>query len=146
MKSALIRMFVVTVALLGLPITPALAAFQAHVYIRGTRQGQFKGETVKVTGQASGKRQHGTVVIVKESGPATAQSFAGVPTDEVLPSVVLELYATDGDGETTLERTIALTNATLAGIKQYTSGKRQLEEVTFTFEEIEDSADADQSF
>src|SRR5215472_464779 len=97
-------------------------AFQAHVSIKGKKQGQFKGEGIQdkrkdkwipvlsfaqevvsprdlATGQASGKRQWKPVKITKEWGAADPQIFAACVTNEVLPEVVFEFTKTNPSGE-----------------------------------------------
>ncbi len=120
-------------------------AFQAHIAIKGTRQGQFKGEGIQkarkdkwcpvlsfsqgisapkdvATGQASGKRQWKPVKIIKEWGAASPQALLAAVTNEVLPTVNIEFTKTDATGKEYVYQTIALTNATLASIRRFSGG------------------------
>jgi type VI secretion system secreted protein Hcp len=144
------------------------------VTIKGQKQGVFKGESTKAgpkdkiqglsfsyeiksprdvsTGQASGKRQHSPIKIVKEWGAATPQIFTALTTNEVLPEVTLEFRRVNANGEEYIYYKIKLTNASVSGIRQFTnqgladgsSAKHssstdtmELEEVSFTFQKIE---------
>jgi type VI secretion system secreted protein Hcp len=154
------------VLLVFLPVQ-VYAAYEFYMSIEGTKQGKFKGEStrkgsffenkvpglrfqyevtsprVAATGQASGKRQHGAIVITKEWGAATPQIFQALVTNEVIKSVVIEFYHTDPNGQPYLFQTIRLTNATISNIKQYTgvvdssTSTHELEDVSFTFQRIE---------
>jgi type VI secretion system secreted protein Hcp len=163
----------VLVLLMFVPVQ-VYAAYEFYVTIEGTKQGKFKGESTKkgleskfpglgfqyelksprdaATGQSSGKRQHGAIVITKEWGASTPQLFQACVTNEVLKSVLIEFFRTDPNGQEYLFQTIRLTNATISNIKQYTgvpdssksSAKTQaaydtheLEEISFTFQRIE---------
>lgn len=122
--------------------------------MEGTKQGVFPGGKggaigglgfsylVKsprdlASGQASGKRQHGPIVVTKTVGTASPQIFQALVTNEVLKSVVVDLPGgEDGNGYT-----IKLSNATVSEVKQYTevvNGRGTvLEDVSFTFQSIE---------
>ncbi|MBL8721336.1 MAG: type VI secretion system tube protein Hcp [Myxococcales bacterium] len=112
--------------------------------VKGKKQGQFKGESLKdkrkdkwveglsffheiksprdaQTGQQSGKRIHGPITILKEWGPSTPQSFQALCTNEVLPHVRFEFIKTNANGEEYVYHTITLVDATIANIK-YTTG------------------------
>lgn len=119
-------------------------AYEFYVTIEGTRQGAFKGESVReahkdkiaglsysheitsprdiATGQASGKRQHGPITITKEWGPSSPQLFQALVTNEVLKSVFFEFIHTTPDGLEEVYHTIKLVNATVAKIRQSTGG------------------------
>lgn len=151
-------------------ITAVGAAAPSHaepglflVTIEGVKQGKFKGESARqglgdriealgvtyevrsprdaASGQASGKRQHGPIVITKEWGPATPQIFQALVTNEVLKSVLIEFVSASRDGRLEVTHWIRLTNATVGGLKEYTtkeaSGLLPLEDVSFTFQRIE---------
>jgi type VI secretion system secreted protein Hcp len=118
-------------------------AYEFYVTIEGTRQGAFKGESVREahsnkiaglsynhsiksprdvsTGQASGKRQHGPITITKEWGPASPQLMQALCTNEVLRSVLFEFFHTTPDGQEEVYHTVTLTNATVSAI-EYTTG------------------------
>jgi type VI secretion system secreted protein Hcp len=118
-------------------------AFQAHISIKGKKQGQFKGEGIQdkrkdkwmpvlafgyavqsprdaATGQARGKRQHKPIVITKEWGAATPQLFQALTTNETLDSVEIEFEKVNANGEEYVYHTIKLTNASIFEIRQYT--------------------------
>jgi len=133
------------------------------VTIEGTRQGKFKGESLRpnaadriealsvsyevqsqhdlATGQASGKRQHKPLSITKEWGAASPQLFQALVTNEVLKTVVIEFIGVARDGRPEVAHSIRLTNATVSHMREFTekeqAGLRPLEEVSFTFQRIE---------
>jgi len=148
-------------------------ALQAYVTIRGSKQGQFKGEGVRrkdkdaipilsfsydvqiprdtASGQATGRRQHKPIVILKEWGAATPQLFQALVTNEVLTQVVAQFFKVNPNGEELIYQRITLTNAALQEIKYLTpeqlccnDGKSQSErdtsereQVSIVFEKIE---------
>jgi type VI secretion system secreted protein Hcp len=150
-------------------------AYEAYVTVEGTKQGKFKGESPRdahkdkfaalginyslqsprdiATGQASGKRQHSPVEVVKEWGPATPQLFQACATNEVLKSVLFEFIKTDVNGAEIVYHTIKLTNATISKISYFSAGEggeggetakhtseidtHEQERISFTFQKIE---------
>lgn len=141
-------------------------AYEFYVTIEGTKQGKFKGESVRerkaerlsgisfhysvssprdvATGQASGKRQHQPVSFVKEWGAATPQLFQAAVTNEVLKTVLFEFVKTNENGEEYVFHTVKLTNASINQIDQYIDGEpeppadsRALERVALAFQRIE---------
>jgi len=114
-----------------------------YVTITGTKQGQFKGESIRekhssklsglsynhtiqsprdvATGQASGKRQHGPIQITKEWGASTPQILQALVSNEVLKEVLFEFVQTTPDGMEQVYYTVKLTNATISAV-QYTTG------------------------
>ena len=120
-------------------------AHSFYLSVKGTKQGQFKGEGVVAarkdkwqeglsyfheiksprdiaTGQASGKRQHGAITITKEWGASTPQYFTALCTNEVLPEVNFEFLRTNANGEEYVYTKIKLTNATVSNVKYSTGG------------------------
>ena len=124
-------------------------AFHYYISVKGTKQGQFKGESGKngqgskwgevlgfqygeksprdqASGLASGKRQHSPLVIVKQVDSASPLFFQALRSSEVLSEVVLQkvLQPLNGNGggkpEPVAER-ITLTNATISSIDRYTA-------------------------
>src|SRR6187551_500887 len=117
-------------------------AYEFYVTIEGTKQGAFKGESVReahnkkiaglsyrheitaprdvATGQASGKRQHGPVTITKEWGASSPQLFQALVKNEVLKSVFVEFVHTTPDGLEEVYHTVKLVNATVSKIAQST--------------------------
>ena len=142
-------------------------AYEFYVTIKGRKQGQFKGESLRerekgkipalrfvyavksprdaATGQASGKRQHTPIMITKQWGPASPQIFQALVTNEVLEQVLFEFIQTGADGAEEVYYTITLTNAAIADLKQYLDKTQQdtgfaahaCEDVSFTFQKIE---------
>lgn len=142
-------------------------AYEFYVTIEGTKQGKFKGESVReahkekmaglafhyecisprdmATGQASGKRQHKPVVFTKEWGAASPQIFQALCTNEVLKSVLFEFVRTTADGTEEIYHTVKLSNATIASVNQEVAqtaeGQRfdthELERIALSFQRIE---------
>src|ERR1700693_581 len=92
------------------------------------------------SGQASGKRQHSPVSIVKEWGAASPQLFQALGGNEVLETVDIDCYGVLANGETAIVHQLKLANAGVSSIRQSAGGEagpRELETVAFTFEELE---------
>ncbi len=162
MRSSLRLWCVIGVSLLGLFIaaTPSQAAYEAYMKITGTKQGQFKGEAMQVraqgnwipvvkfdmgvqspqdaaSGQASGKRQHQPIKIVKEWGASSPQLMRAMTTNEVLPEVDVEFVRTGPGSQEQVYRTLRLSNARISAIRKTgTAGGRELEEITLVFEKM----------
>jgi type VI secretion system secreted protein Hcp len=116
-------------------------AYEFYVTVEGTKQGKFKGESIRdahkekigglsfeyeivsprdaATGQASGKRQHKPITITKEWGPSSPQIFQALATNEVLKKVLFEFFKTDDSGKEVCYQTIALENGTISKLRQY---------------------------
>jgi len=135
------------------------------VSIKGAKQGQFKGETGKdltkipflgfsygvksphdaATGQASGKRQHKPLTIVKEWGVVSPQLFEALVTNEVLTSVIVQEMRTDKSGKEQVYMEIRLTDAFVSEIEidperlenQPVWTDHEIERVSFVFRKIE---------
>ena len=136
----------------------AQAAYEFYMTIYGTKQGKFQGRVPGLkfsyepnpsraiaTGQASGRPQHGNIVVTKELGQASPALFRALNTHEVLREVTFEFVRPAlGKGEQ-VYKTLRLSNATVASIRRLaTRGTRDLEEVTFAFErETLQTRDAD---
>jgi type VI secretion system secreted protein Hcp len=143
-------------------------AYEFYVTIEGTKQNAFKGESIRddhkakiaglayqhqiiaprdiSSGQASGSRQHGPVIITKEWGAASPQIFQALVTNEVLKSVLIEFYATSAEGVQEVYHTVKLINAMVSKISQSTGSSsktensldtHELEEISFTYQRIE---------
>ena len=147
-------------------------AHEFYISIKGTKQGDLKGESPRekwstkiaglsyshkiqsprdiATGQASGKRQHGPIIITKEWGASSPQLFQALVTNEVMKTVKFEFIHTTLDGQEEIYHTVELTNATVSSI-EYITGKgesaesaktsaaydtRELEQVAFTYQKI----------
>jgi type VI secretion system secreted protein Hcp len=118
-------------------------ALQAYLAVKGSKQGQFKGESTRATrkdkwmqvlafqmglhspldaatGQASGKRQYKPVIITKEWGAASPQGLAACATNEVLSDVAIEFFKIKPDGQEYVYQTVALTQALLVAVERFT--------------------------
>ncbi len=140
------------------------AGTRIFLTIEGTKQGKIKGEpglgeripVLRVnyevtaprdiaTGQASGKRQHGSVLVVKDWSAASPQLLQALAQNEVLKSVLIEFFRTGQGGQEEVTEVLRLTNATVSKVKMTvsdsTSGDgpagRLIDEVSFTFQKIE---------
>jgi type VI secretion system secreted protein Hcp len=127
-------------------------AYTAHVgslTAEGQKQGAFKKKITLLgfdynvksprdaaSGQATGKRQHSPVRIIKEIDATTPQFFQAAVTSENLKKVVIELPGSNG----TIDYRITLTNSNVVSERQYDVGKGgqpSREEVELTFQKIE---------
>jgi len=140
------------------------AGTRIFLTIEGTKQGKIKGEpglgeripVLRVsyevtsprdiaTGQASGKRQHGAVLVVKDLGAASPQLLQALAQNEILKSVLIEFFRTGQSGQEEVTEVVRLTDATVSKMRMTvsdgTSGDgpagRLLDEVSFTFRKIE---------
>ena len=143
------------------------AAYEFYVTIEGTKQGKFKGESMRkglegeipgvrfqytvasprdiASGQASGKRQHQPIVITKQWGISSPQIFQACVTNEVLKSVVIEFVRTNPQAQEYIFQIIRLTNSTITQIRQYANVANPvepaypvgLEDIAFIFQKIE---------
>jgi type VI secretion system secreted protein Hcp len=141
-------------------------AYEFYITIEGTKQGKFKVDSTKearkdkivgigfsyqvdaprdkATGQASGKRQHHPISVVKKWNGASTQLFHALVTNEVLKTVLFEFVKANSKGEEQIYFTIKLTNATIISYQQninlgnFSSYQiPELEEVSFSFQKIE---------
>jgi type VI secretion system secreted protein Hcp len=135
------------------------------VSIKGQKQGEFKGESGKnpssipilgfdyaftsprdpATGQATGRRQHKPITIIKEWGAASVQLFQAAVTNEVLNPVVITQMRVGPDGKESVYMEIRLTDAVISGIQidpqvlddEPVWTDHEIERVEFTFRKIE---------
>lgn len=134
-------------------------AYQGYVSLTGTIQGKFKGgsphhhDGIEVlgfsfsvetprdlnTGQASGKRQHNPIKIIKEIGAASPQILQACVTNEILQTVSFQFTEATGDGKETVYPKIDLTNATIVSVTRLQNLR---EEVTVAFESTSANSDA----
>lgn len=154
---------------LHMMVQAAGAGVQCRVSIRGSRTGPFKGDSPvrgagpenwsrcsqfllsltvprdAATGQTSGKRQYGPVVVTKEWNPASPQILQAAATNEMLPQVQVEFSRSGATGADAVFEIVTLTNATISAMKQYIGfpdageppNPHPLEDVSFTFQRIE---------
>ncbi len=140
----------------------AASAGTVHISmtVHGKHQGNFKGDNLTgraasdlinvfsyqysvtsprdlASGQASGKRQHHPVVITHELGASSPQFFEAVVTNELLDKVVVNFFKTQANGKEVNFYRVTLTNASVSEFKQYSSGPTVLEDISFTFQKIE---------
>jgi len=142
------------------------AGGRIFVTIEGTKQGKFKaeggpqfGDRIPIlrfsfeveaprdvaTGQASGRRQHKAVTIIKDWSAASPQMYQAVATNELLKSVLIEFFRPRSDGQEEVVATIRLTDATISkfwsAVTDSTSGDgpagRLVDHAEFTFRKIE---------
>ena len=114
-------------------------AFQGYASIKGTKQGQIKGQPIPhkgkgtassipliafefgvqspfdASGSATGKRQHKPVLLTVATGTAAAQLFQAYCNKELLSEVVIEPHQ-----ETVVPR-VSLTSASTSQFRQYSS-------------------------
>jgi type VI secretion system secreted protein Hcp len=140
-------------------------ALRFFVKIEGTRT-TFKGESQQsqrrdqvegiafqyslslpydpASGQATGKRQHGTVAMTKAWGAASPQLFQALVNNELLKSVRFEFIRRDPTGVESVFQRITLESAFVASINQHieptyvpaTANYPELEEIAFLFGRI----------
>ena len=140
---------------------------QCRMAIRGTKQGQFKGQSTgrgqekwipcsqfllsltaprdNATGVASGRRQYSPIVVTKDWGAASPQIMSAAATNELLPSVEFEFLRTNAQGMEYVFQTVTLTHPTISAFKEYIGfpdageppNPHPLEDVSFTFQKIE---------
>ncbi len=140
----------------------AASAGTVHISmtVHGKKQGNFKGDNL--TGKAAsnlinvfayqysvtsprdvaiglptGKRQHHPLVITHELGASSPQFFTAVVNNELLDKVVINFFRTQANGKEVNFYRVTLTNALASEFKQYSSGSTVLEDISFTFQKIE---------
>ena len=117
--------------------------YEAYISVKGTKQGQFKGEGIgrlnrgpwspvlsfymdvdsprdAATGHASGKRQWKPVLIVKEWSAASPQALTALATNEVLTEVAIEFYRSNPQGTQVVYQRVKLTNASFVQVERFT--------------------------
>jgi type VI secretion system Hcp family effector len=96
-------------------------------------------------GHPDGRTQFKPLVITKEWGASSPQILTALVTNELLPAVQLTFSSTTSVGERVVDHVITLTNATIAdahhhpvaGLKDSSTDKFQLEDVSFTYQKIQ---------
>lgn len=118
-------------------------ALQAWIAVKGAKQGQFKGEATSparrdrwmpvlaftmglasprdaATGQATGKRQHQPITIVKAWGAASPQGLTACASNEDLTEIDIEFTRQTPTGQDVVYQTVKLTDASFAQIARFT--------------------------
>jgi type VI secretion system Hcp family effector len=140
------RLFVLcSVVAVLLPAVPAHAAFDAYMTIKGTKQGQFKGEamsdqirlvsvvrdTPMATAMLTGRRVHSTITIIKEIDRASPKLAIAASSNETLSEVVITF--TGGAAGAKTAQKIVLTNATILSVRK--AGGNEM--ITLDYQNIE---------
>ncbi len=140
------------------------AAQDMFLKIEGSKQGKFPDESgqqrgtqncvgyqheVKsprdaASGLATGRRMHKPIVFIREIGKSSPLLMKAMTDNEVLTSVVMEVWEQNNTGQMVQIYTITLTNARCVGVRQWSDvGSNQrtpssgaMEEVSFTYEKI----------
>jgi type VI secretion system secreted protein Hcp len=117
-------------------------AFHGYVSFKGSKQGQFKGESKKParsgkwseveafdfgvetpvdsnSGKPTGRRQHQPIKITKAFGNATPQLMQACSTNEVFSEVVIELIDSIPSGGERVVKRVTLGNAVIAGVRPH---------------------------
>jgi len=140
------------------------AAQDMFLKIEGSKQGKFPDESgqqrgtqncvgyqheVKSprdasSGLATGRRQHKPITFIREIGKSSPLLMKAMTDNEVLTSVMMEVWEQNNTGQMVQIYTITLTNARCVGVRQWSDvGSNQrtpssgaMEEVSFTYEKI----------
>ncbi len=135
-----------------------------YVTIVGTKQGQFKGESMRAnakgklegltfgmevtsprdaaSGQATGKRMYAPITFTKQWGAASPQLFQAAVTNEVLQSVLFEFVRADKTGKEQVFETVKLTNSTVSDLRRsldehVPESAQGIDQVSLVFQKIE---------
>jgi type VI secretion system secreted protein Hcp len=144
---------------LASPASPALGADKHYVKFEGTKQGQFKGEAPRSgggwieiqsfsqavvsprdasTGQASGKREHNPITIVKQVDVSSPQLSQAARSNELMREVLIQSVRTEPSGKEQVYQTIQLTNATVTSVERMAGGARnESERITLIYQKIQ---------
>ena len=137
-----------------MPAVSAMAAVDAYMTIEGSKQGKIKGGDVKTagteqirltdvvrnetpsrdaaSGMATGKRQHGSITIIKEIDRASPMFYQAMSSNEVLTRVSIVFLAGSSKTEKAAQK-IDLSDAVITNITKVGGGER----ITFTYQKIE---------
>lgn len=133
-----------------MPAVSAMAAVDAYMTIEGARQGKIKGGDVKTagteqirlsdvvreesrdaaSGMATGKRQHGTITIVKEIDKASPMLYQALNSNEGF-KVSIVFPGGSAKTEKAAQR-IDLDDAVITNVSKVGSSER----ITFTYQKI----------
>src|SRR5262249_34546565 len=89
------------------------------------------------SGLPTGRRQHRPVVVTHELGSSSPQFFAAAVTNEALDKVVINFFKAQANGKEVNFYRVTLTAASISEFKQYSPGPTVLEDVSMTFQKIE---------
>jgi|ERR1700677_2580331 type VI secretion system Hcp family effector len=126
-------------------------AFHRYASFKGTKQGQLKGESTKArekdgwfeiasiemgtelpvdakSGKPKGARQHGPIVITKQTDAASPQLLQAHWTNEVFETIVIQTL----DDNNKVTNTTTLKNALISEIKK----NGTLESISFNYDDI----------
>jgi type VI secretion system secreted protein Hcp len=144
-------------------------AYTAYLTVTGKTQGQIKGAVTQkgrentilvhsfdvevsvpfdpASGQATGKRQHQPIVILKDVDLASPRLWSALVTNESLVTCVLDFWvpAATPAGTDTKVYTVSLTNALITSIHEFMADDEppadtdqpMQEEVAFTYQKIQ---------
>ncbi len=90
------------------------------------------------SGQATGRRQHSPVTIVKEVDEASPLLWQALCTNESFQSASLQFVQPNSNGKETVYYTIELTNSAIVGYRTWHGSKgKKREIVTLVFDDLE---------
>ena len=135
-----------TAAAVLLSAVPAYAAMNVYMTIKGSKQGQIKGDTTsdqirvvsvtrdtpRETAMPTGRRTHATITIVREIDRASPKLFQALSTNEVLSEVVITFNGATGSAKTAQK--IVLTNAVILSVRK-SGGNNEM--ITLDYQTIE---------
>lgn len=127
--------------------------------VTGTKSGVFKGDSLQrghedfivlsayhfeissprdpATGLATGHRQMKPVQVTKMMNASSPQVLNACATNENLKTVIINFWRTDRTGVPVNFYRVTLTNANIADVTQHSSGMTVTEDVSFTFQKIQ---------
>lgn len=122
-------------------LSASLMAQSISVTFEGTKQGRFKGESMRkgmegksevigyvsdlnsprdpASGMATGKRTYQPIMLLKAAGAASPQILQACTTNETIKKVVIDFYKRDPNGMDMVYYTITLENVNFSGFKQF---------------------------
>lgn len=89
------------------------------------------------TGLPTGRRQFQPVTVTKQLNASSPQILNALLTNENLKSVVINFWQTTNTGSQVNFYRVTLTNASISQDKQMSSGSTVVEQVSFTFQKME---------
>lgn len=156
-----------TVVITALLLQPCQAALSAYMRVTGQTQGQIEGGVITkgregsievislehqiisprdpASGQATGKRQHGTVKITKELDKSSPLLHQAMTNNENLTNVTIQFWrANPGTGQEIQHYTVTLINASVSSIRLWKPNTKDsaavsspdMEEIQFTYQKI----------